>query len=209
MLFFKTFKILMTGGIAAILTGVAAVITSVAELKKQAPSEKNKPEGISVKERKYSFWCDPYHSIDNKILPTTIITSDKEDIPFFTWEEKKAFGEQWSPVERCQVVSRRLQVFTDKHGDFFKYIISGTMNNYPVFCISETKVPKHGCDEQNLLITLIPGESKAKILEEIIAFQTNAIRVKRGSPGNSEIILDVQEYIRQAPRRQGKRRVIE
>jgi hypothetical protein len=59
-----------------------------------------------------------------------------------------------------------------------------------------------------LLITLKKGEDKSKVLKEIIAFPTQAIRVKRGNSGNSEIILDIEQYIKEAPRIQSKKRVI-
>jgi len=59
-----------------------------------------------------------------------------------------------------------------------------------------------------LLITLKKGEDKSKVLREIIAFQTEAIRVKRGNSSNSEIILDIEQYIKEAPRIQSKKRVI-
>jgi len=194
---------MLTGGIAAILPGVALVINSVTEYKKVQPPK----EGREQQRSKYSFWCDPYHSIDGKTLPTTLITTDKVDIPFFTWEDK-SFGDKWTPVERCQAVARRLQVFNDKHGDFFKYITGGSLNNYQVFCISKTENNSNDCNEDNLLITLKKGEDKSKVLKEIIAFQTQAIRVKRGKSGNSEIILDIEQYIKEAPRSQSKKRVI-
>ncbi|MFM8297479.1 MAG: COP23 domain-containing protein [Microcystis aeruginosa] len=196
-------KIIFTGGIAAILPGVALVINSLTEYKKVQPPEESREEQRS----KYSFWCDPYHAIDGKTLPTTLITTDKVDIPFFTWEDK-SFGDKWSPVERCQAVARRLQVFNEKHGDFFKYITGGSLNNYPVFCISKTKNNSDNCNEDNLLITLKKGEDKSKVIREIIAFQTEAIRVKRGNSSNSEIILDIEQYIKEAPRVQSKKRVI-
>lgn len=196
-------KIMLTGGIAAILPGVALVINSLTEYKKVQPPEESREEQRS----KYSFWCDPYHAIDGKTLPTTLITTDKVDIPFFTWEDK-SFGDKWSPLERCQVVSRRLQVFVDNHGDFFKYITSGKLNNYPVFCISRTGDIQNACSKHNLLITLSPKDNISKVLEEIIAFPTEAIRVKRGNQAGSEIIFNLEQYIREAPRRYGKKRLI-
>lgn len=207
-MYFKVVRILLAGGLAAILPGVALIINSLAELKKHGSTEKDVLQKTWHKGRNYSFWCDPHHSIDSKILPTTIMTINNEDIPLFTWEDR-SFGDKWTPLERCQVVSRRLQVFTDRHGDFFKYIAVGTLNKYPVLCIAKSEDAGSSCNEYNLLITLIPGESEAKILEEIIAFPTETVRVKRGSLGKSEIIFDVQQYVQEAPRSPRKKRVIE
>ena len=207
-LFIRILKILLAGGgVAAMLQGVAAVVNSVSDFNKNNLSKTLESKVISKNKFKYSFWCDPHHSIDNRTLPATIVTSDKGDIPIFTWEDK-SFGDKWSPLERCQVVSRRLQVFVDNHGDFFKYITSGKLNNYPVFCISGTGDIQNACSKHNLLITLSPKDNISKVLEEIIAFPTEAIRVKRGNQAGSEIIFNLEQYIREAPRRYGKKRLI-
>lgn len=220
-------------GIAAILGSVATIITSVAAYKQaQPPSEANREQEITQKQEgenssrqitkdskpvpnpstspqnngKYSFLCDPAysHPLDGKTLPTTLATRDGFDTPIFTWEDK-SFGDRWNPVERCQEVARRLQVFHDEYDNFFPYIGGGSLNNYPVFCIKKNN---DDCNDENLVITLKQGENPSKVLREIVAFPTTGIRVKRGKKGEIDVRLDIGEYLKEAPNFPSKKRFL-
>lgn len=163
---------------------------SIKILDEQERTIANKQSGkLSRKTVDLSFVCSSYKTPEGLVLPTTIIrSSSKPDVAMFFWKDT-SWGRKWTPIERCQEISRRLQIFYNRNE--LKYITIGELNNYPVLCIS--KEIEARCNNEHLLITLNLGENASQILQEIISFkESGGVAITRSD--NSYI--DVLEYWR-------------
>ena len=153
----------------------------------------NKQSGkLSRKTVDLSFVCSSSKTAEGLDIPTTIIrSSSKADVPMFFWKDT-SWGRKWTPIERCQEVSRRLQIFYNRNE--LEYITIGELNNYPVLCTS--KEIEARCNNDNLLITLKFGENASQILQEIISFkESGGVAITR----SDDSYIDVLEYWRTAP----------
>jgi hypothetical protein len=89
----------------------------------------------------------------------TVVKKGDREATMVNWNYD-GFGKEFTPAKRCQIVSERLQQAADNNGGSFKdlQVASGTLNSQPVICALQPKDRK--CNQQNLLFTLKPENSR-------------------------------------------------
>lgn len=78
---------------------------------------------------------------------------ERTTAPIISWRTAE-FGPQYTPQQRCRIVSDRLSTAVAQNGGRLSnlYITTGTLNRLPVVCFVNNS--SSGCNSQNLLLTL-------------------------------------------------------
>lgn len=108
--------------------------------------------------RENKFFCTRQGGV-----PVTKVRTARGNETFITW--KRNF-DNYSASKRCGIISNKLQRFYENG---FVFIKTGTINKYPVICISNQE--KTPCTADNLLVTLAKGEDKGSVLRNILAWR--------------------------------------
>jgi hypothetical protein len=126
-------------------------------------------------------------------VPTTLASTRRGNVAMIFW--KSTFfaqnGQGFSPIDRCQEVSRRFQAFY-KDG-VLSYLTTGKMNNQNVICVSD----EYGGPCQGLLLTLEPKDNPEQVLQELLN-----VRARARGPlvrGSGSSYIDVQDFLDNAP----------
>ena len=147
-----------------------------------------------------SFFCDRHNG-----SPATIVNHSKRGkLTFIIWDTLY-FGDDYPPEERCRVVSARFQQ-TNINGDL-NYIVSGTLNNYPVLCASRSEPTNQviNCSNERLLMTLQPGDNSQAMIEHIAKLNRgrssvdplmHSANILQKSPNGSLVAIDVGIMLR-------------
>ncbi|MGR3277115.1 COP23 domain-containing protein [Acaryochloris marina NIES-2412] len=93
----------------------------------------------------------------------TIAQTQKGPIELIVWEST-FFGPQYTPEQRCQMVSQRFQTLWDSGR--LKFLNAGRMNRQNVICAT-SKTGIEGCLKDGLLITLEPKDDPHNVLNEL------------------------------------------
>jgi Circadian oscillating protein COP23 len=103
-------------------------------------------------------------------LKTVVHKGDRQAV-MLSWNYG-GFGQEYTPIKRCQIVSERLQQAANRNGGTFKdlQLASGTVNSLTVICALSAK--SSNCDRQNMLFTLKPENSRNPdaIVQKIFSF---------------------------------------
>lgn len=107
-----------------------------------------------------------YRCINNQGKPTTVVDTQRGRIQLIVWQSDFFASSNWTPQNRCQVVTQRFQRFSD-YGTL-RFISYGVLNNYPIICIAENR-PGQGlaCKKDGLLITLQPNDNPKKVMQDL------------------------------------------
>ena len=107
------------------------------------------------------FRCDTSGEI-----PTTIYQSSQgKPEPWIKWVSDYFSGSGWSPNDRCQEVSSRLETY--RRNKQLKYVTLGTINNQSVICVaSQNQGPCEG-----IVYTLKPEQDGLKTLNNLFAWR--------------------------------------
>ncbi|MBE9221072.1 hypothetical protein IQ215_00015 [Cyanobacterium stanieri LEGE 03274] len=124
-----------------------------------------------------------YRCVMKNDAPTTVVDTPRGRIDLIVWKNELPGG--WSPVRRCQEITKRFQTFSDRGA--LRYVTSGRLNNQPVICVAENR-PGVGisCRNDGLLLTLAQNENPQRVMEQL--FDISA-RVRGGNP----ITRNIQE----------------
>lgn len=111
------------------------------------------------------FFCGTFNG-----APSTMTKSSKtgQNIPIIMWRSSHFTSNGWSPIRRCNEVSRRFNSLHNKGQ--LKYLTTGRMNGLPVICGSSYE--GGGCS--GLLYTLKPGQNASTTLKNLLAIRTKA-----------------------------------
>ncbi len=101
-----------------------------------------------------SFICNG----DSSNTPTTYAQTPDGNIPVFKWTSN-FFRPPYTPARRCSEVSDRMNRFYS--AGRLDYLTSGVVNRQPVICAGQS------CSQDNVLITLKPGQNPNQVLQEI------------------------------------------
>lgn len=92
--------------------------------------------------------------------------------PMIVWQRVQ----QYTPQERCQIVSNRLTAAVQANGGKFGNLLLtyGTVNNQSVICYVSSM--DGTCDSNNILLTLAPDDrgNELEILRQLVTFGTEA-----------------------------------
>lgn len=138
-----------------------------------------------------------YQCIKQGSVNRTVAQTSRGPIELIVWRSDFFSGSGWSPERRCHEVTQRFQEHSDKKN--FKYISTGTLNNYPVICVSEQSGK---CRADGLLITLQPSDDPNKVLSDLfnLAARASAGGITR-TEGDFAIkeIIDLDRFLRESP----------
>ncbi len=105
-----------------------------------------------------TFFC----AVSNGV-PVTFARTARGNIPMIRWVSN-SFGNQWTPLRRCEIVAQRFQRNYDN--GTLQGLKSGWLGSSPVVCAaSSTDDP---CTERTLLFTLQPGSNAELTVERIL-----------------------------------------
>ncbi len=149
---------------ARVLAGVAKVfgITSLTAF--ATASILNQPSYAEDK----SFYCDQI----NDVPVTFARTQEGRRMPVIYWGINSDFPPPWTPIRRCQEVSRRFQMNFD-HGTL-KFINAGRILRQPVVCGAIRK--EDPCTDKTLLFTLKPNSDPKSVLITLLDRRELGIR---------------------------------
>lgn len=140
------------------------------------------------------FFCGKtINAATGQKIPTTLASTRRGNVAMIFW--KSTFfgqkGQGFSPIDRCQEVSKRFQAFY-KDG-VLSYLTTGKMNNQNVICVSD----EYGGPCQGLLLTLEPKDNPEQVLQELLN-----VRARARGPlvrGSGSSYIDVQDFLDNAP----------
>ena len=116
-----------------------------------------------------SFYCDSSQGV-----PTTVAAHERRGtLALIEWEYE-GFASSWTPEERCEAVSRRLnRLFSS--GDL-RYIVAGSLNGYPVLCASPVLPSQRlvTCSSDRLIMTLRFSDDPEQIILDLSDQNGNA-----------------------------------
>ncbi|AUC60619.1 hypothetical protein AA637_05365 [Cyanobacterium sp. HL-69] len=134
-----------------------------------------------------------YRCVMKNDAPTTVVDTPRGRIDLIVWKTEIPRG--WSPVRRCQEITKRFQAFSDRGA--LRYVTSGRLNNQQVICVAENR-PGRGisCRNDGLLLTLQPNDNPQQVMEQL--FDISA-RVRGSNPITRSIeggnILAVNRFL--------------
>lgn len=114
---------------------------------------------------------------DGNGFATIAQRGDRITPPVITWNSKLG---QYTPQQRCNIVSQRLTQAVAQNGGKFKNLLlmAGSVNNQAVICVINN--PESFCNRSNTLFTL--GRENARRQDEVIARLRNFSRQASGTP---------------------------
>ena len=114
------------------------------------------------------FYCDQISGV-----PVTFArTQDGRKMPVLYWASKNSFPPPWTPVRRCEEVSRRFQINFDN--GTLKFINAGTLLKQPVVCGAIRK--EDPCTYTTLLFTLKRSSDPKSVLTNLLDRRELGIR---------------------------------
>lgn len=131
--------------------------------------------------------------------PATIAQTPRGNIPVIVWVSKHFSRSGFNPQTRCEDVSSRFQSFYSQGA--LNFITAGIVNGQPVVCA--TGAAGGPCNNTNVLFTLKPGESAARVIQGLHQIRGGASRplyesTRRTSSSNSDSI-SVSDLLNNAP----------
>ncbi len=131
---------------------------------------------------------------------TTVVQKGERQALMFNWRTKH-FGGEYTPENRCQLVSSRLQSAADRNGGTLKglQLGSGVVNGQTVICVFKTG--ENSCNNGNLLFTLKPENAKRPqaVIAKISTFaKSGTMTVNESASDSSQLDLDLGNWERQA-----------
>ncbi|WP_017721614.1 COP23 domain-containing protein [Kamptonema formosum] len=178
--------------IAVLATGaMAAGCANTTEVSKQPESNPDKSSET------VTFICrEGFDKVSGQKLPTTYASNARGKIAVVRWETNYFSKSGYTPKERCEEVSPRLQKAYENGSLLF--LAYGTMNGQPAICTSRSD--GGGCD--TLLITLRPNDDPMPILQQLgDTLQGRSTGPLRHSSGASQMYIqvDIKEFLESAP----------
>ncbi len=141
-----------------------------------------------------------YSCIEKNGVPLTVVDTARGRVELIAWKSDYFRASKWTPQARCEEVSSRFQKFSDSK--ILKHVTTGTMNNYPVICVGQSRPPQPPvCIGDSLLITLQVGEDPNAVLESLFKQAAgvggSAAPVSRDPEGKYS--FDIENYLANYP----------
>ncbi len=135
------------------------------------------------------FRCD-----DSATIPTTMYhNSQGGKEPWIKWISEHFSNSSWTPLSRCQAVSKRLEEY--RLNGKLKYVTLGTQNNQQVICVaSRDNGPCEG-----VVYTLRPGQDAVAALNNLFAWGSGQQNLDSNYESSTEVpYINVEKRLMQA-----------
>lgn len=111
------------------------------------------------------FWCDTSSNI-----PTTVY-QNRQGVqePWIKWVSNYFSGSGFTPVERCKIVSSRLESY--RRNKKLKYLTIGKQNNQRIICVASRY--QGACE--GIVYTLKPGQNALQALNNLFTWRTQGV----------------------------------
>jgi Circadian oscillating protein COP23 len=160
--------------LTSVVTGIAVTFTTISTMIPASYAAGNK------------FYCN-----QSGTIPKIFTRTPRGNLLIMNLRSQSFSSSGWNPKRRCEEISRRFQAYYDN--GILKYITTGTMNGYPVVCITDR--PNGNCT--GLLFTLKRGSNAKKTLAMLLNQRglAGGKSVYQGDKSLS-IYVDMDEYIK-------------
>ena len=133
-------------------------------------------------------------------VPVTMARSLRGNVPVIRWTYSAFSASGWTPYRRCVEVSKRFQ--HNFETDQLQYITIGQINGVPVLCAAAQQ--GLSCTQENLLITVLPGEKPQETLKALILARDGAAPLDQSSSvmeydETGNLYLNIEEILYHAP----------
>lgn len=211
--FWSTIPGILTG-VAAVLAAIPALVTALNTIgitgnpgdtapKSPSMTKSNDPvfripsngESVSlpkpVEKVNARYFCQ---KSSNGVLKT-IAETPWGNIEVINW--KRYVSSEWTPEERCRVVSDRFQKYSE-NGQI-SYITTGRMNGQNVICVANQK--NGDCarqlSEQGLLFTVTSGKSPDAILLNLMGISRLENLPPINESNGDRVYVDINKFLKQ------------
>ncbi len=162
-------------GIAAL-----AIASSLSALTLLDSAQAQSPKGFS---------CD-----ESDTIPTTIyLNAQGVKEPWIKWISDHFSDSNWTPLTRCQTVSKRLEEY--RLQGRLKYVTLGTQNDQQVICVaSRDRGPCEG-----IIYTLRPGQDGVAALNNLFAWGSGQQNLDSNYESSVAVpYINVEQKLKQA-----------
>ena len=108
---------------------------------------------------------------DGEAPKTLVTTPDGEILTFINWQSN-AFGDNFTPERRCQIVTQRLQTYSSSGK--LETLIASRMNGVPVICVGQNNRCDSSLPDNGLVITVRPRVDPMRTLQQIADFRNGS-----------------------------------
>lgn len=133
------------------------------------------------------FYCG---KLDN--VPTTMAKTRRGPVPIIRWVFA-GFGENYSPENRCQIVSAKFQAYYED--DSINYLKAAYLNKQPVICAAKNK----GDRDCAVLFTLKPGSDPNRTLRQLLNIRDRTSNVILNESFVPAAEIDLNDFLDNAP----------
>jgi hypothetical protein len=127
----------------------------------------------------------------SKNVPTTLGRTNRGSVPIIRWVFK-GFGENYSPAERCKLVSGRFQAAYEN--GTLNFLKAAYLNRNPVICaVANRESP---C---SVLFTLKPGSDPNQTLRQLLDLRTRATTNVINESITPTPEIDINDFLANAP----------
>jgi hypothetical protein len=135
------------------------------------------------------FYCG---KLDN--VPTTMAKTRRGPVPIIRWVFA-GFGENYSPENRCQLVSAKFQAYYED--DSINYLRAAYLNKQPVICAAK----RRGDPACAVLFTLKPGSDPNRTLRQLLNIRdrTSNVILQESYVPTAPTEVDLNDFLDKAP----------
>lgn len=152
------FKFLMQIFLSTFALSSTFAVTNPVKAQQTVPAERLPQERYSEEsvtpDRQTEYLSTSFQCVtEGRNYATIARRGDRVTAPLILWRTYE-FGSQYTPADRCRMVSDRLTRAVDENGGRLTnlQLTTGRVNNLPVICY--TNGGQYGCNSRNLLVTL-------------------------------------------------------
>jgi len=140
------------------------------------------------------FYCGTDENGD----PATIVESHVHgNVPIITWnsgyfaQSANSEGVTYNDQNRCQIVSERLQKYSDQ--GTLNFFTSGRVNGMPVICVvADMDAP---CNNESMLFTLKEGSDPEATVQKLFDIRAQASSERLYETNNQRTYVNFQEFL--------------
>lgn len=147
------FKFLTQIFLSTLAVSSAFAVTTPVKAQQTVPAERLPEETIAPSTQPENLTTTFECITEGRSFATIARRGDRVTAPIILWRTNE-FGREYTPQNRCRMVSDRLSRAVDENGGRLTnlQLTTGRVNGLPVICY--TNGGQYGCNSRNLLLTL-------------------------------------------------------
>jgi hypothetical protein len=130
-------------------------------------------------------------------IPATMVEFMSTKLVLIRWTTN-FFASSFSPKNRCEVVSERLQRYYDEGS--LNYLKTGVVNGLPVICAA--KNAEERCTTDRILLTLIPNSDSKEVFNSLFSPMVNPLSGVVVRDGGFKVDLSIESLLKRALEKQ-------